>query len=144
MFKGNDYETNSELSTLIDIHKVDTIGQHIIVDYYACSILNEIDISQKKDQEELVGVLTDAISLSRSEVIEYLTFDFKGTGFSAVFLLAESHFSIHIWPDEKYVSLDMYSCGKTYPQRTISYLERYFRPSFKTETTLNRGTRHIS
>jgi len=119
----------------IDIHKIDTDGIHLMADFYDC---------ERIGGSELLYELKTAIALSGANVIDHLEYDFHGTGFSAVFLLAESHFSIHIWPDEKYVSLDMYSCGKTYPQRTISYLERYFRPSFKTETTLNRGTRHTT
>jgi len=119
----------------IDIHKIDTDGIHLMADFYDC---------ERIGGSELLSELKTAIALSGANVIDHLEYDFQGTGFSAVFLLAESHFSIHIWPDKMYVSLDMYSCGKTYPQRTISYLERYFRPSFKTETTLNRGTRHIS
>ena len=49
-------------------------------------------------------------------------------GVSGVAVLAESHISIHSWPERGYAALDVFMCGDSEPERAIPVLERAFRP----------------
>ena len=50
-------------------------------------------------------------------------------GVSGVAVLAESHISIHSWPECGYAALDVFMCGHADPHRAIDVLKRKFRPS---------------
>ena len=43
-------------------------------------------------------------------------------------VLAESHISIHSWPEFGYADLDVFMCGQTNPRRTIDVLKEAFSP----------------
>ena len=47
---------------------------------------------------------------------------------AGVALLAESHISIHTWPETGYIALDIFMCGRCDPQPAVPVLERRFRP----------------
>ena len=51
------------------------------------------------------------------------TFDFQEGGVSGFVLLAESHISIHTWPEHHYAAIDIYTCGRhTMPEKACSFL----------------------
>ncbi len=49
-------------------------------------------------------------------------------GVSGVAVLAESHISIHTWPERDYAALDVFMCGDSQPEKAIPVLERAFEP----------------
>ena len=50
-------------------------------------------------------------------------------GISGVAVLAESHISVHTWPEKDYAAFDVFMCGDSNPHRAVEILGRYFRPS---------------
>ena len=54
---------------------------------------------------------------------------FNPQGVSGVVVLAESHISIHTWPETGYVALDIFMCGSCNPYDSIPLLKEYFKPS---------------
>jgi S-adenosylmethionine decarboxylase len=53
--------------------------------------------------------------------------EFSSCGMSGVFVLAESHLSFHTWPEENYVSVDLYVCGsKTKHSKFLKELSEKF------------------
>jgi len=50
----------------------------------------------------------------------------EGSGVTGVVLLAESHISIHTWPELKYAAVDIFMCGACDPQRAIPVLGEHF------------------
>jgi S-adenosylmethionine decarboxylase len=56
-----------------------------------------------------------------------------------VAVLAESHISIHTWPERGYAALDVFMCGNAKPERCIAVLKRAFRPSEVRLKELLRG-----
>ena len=49
-------------------------------------------------------------------------------GVSGVAVLAESHISIHTWPEHRYAAVDVFMCGKARPQVCIDVMREAFEP----------------
>ncbi len=50
------------------------------------------------------------------------------TGVTGVVLLAESHVTIHTWPERRFAAIDLFLCGDTRPDRALARIEREFAP----------------
>ena len=62
---------------------------------------------------------------------------FQPQGVSGVVVLAESHISIHTWPEKGVATLDIFMCGKADPKIAALYLSQHFLPlGFEAETVL--------
>ncbi len=83
-------------------HVVEQEGLHILSNFTSSQALLLI-----KCQSFRTFINEQIISLSLSKVGEAYH-DFEGGGFTGVICLAESHLSIHTWPDRQYVTFDIY------------------------------------
>ncbi|WP_338769055.1 adenosylmethionine decarboxylase [Massilia sp. METH4] len=52
-----------------------------------------------------------------------------GLGVTGVVLLAESHMSIHTWPEQAFAAIDIFMCGSTAPQRALDVLRDALAPA---------------
>ncbi len=52
----------------------------------------------------------------------------NGYGFTGVVSLAESHMSIHTWPERDFVALDIFMCGECDPKKAFEYIESHLQP----------------
>ena len=82
-------------------------GRHLILDLYNCDpeILN--------DYEGLEQIMLAGLSLSKATVLRVIGEHFEPQGVTLLALLAESHCSIHTWPEIGYAAVDLYTCGDT-------------------------------
>lgn len=80
-----------------------TTGKHIIADVW----LNEY----MHTAENIVAYAECALTESKMNILGQSTHDFGDGAFTGVWLLSESHFSIHTFPERNYVSIDCYTCG---------------------------------
>jgi len=82
-------------------------GRHLILDLYKCDqeILN--------DYEELQRLLEASLVMAKANVLRIFGEKFKPQGVTLLALLAESHASIHTWPEIGYCAIDLYTCGDT-------------------------------
>ena len=63
-----------------------------------------------------------------------------GHGYTGVVVLAESHISVHTWPEKGYAGLDVFMCGDCDPRNCQAIIETFYR-ALKTDATyLERGT----
>lgn len=98
-----------------------TVGTHCILELYDCppSLLDDV----KFVRNALVEAADEGLSL----LLKHVTHRFHPQGVTAVGLLAESHISIHTWPEHGYAGADMFTCGNTAdPERACMYLVRAF------------------
>ncbi|TIV59233.1 adenosylmethionine decarboxylase [Mesorhizobium sp.] len=63
---------------------------------------------------------------------------FSPEGVTGVLVLAESHISIHTWPEHSYAALDVFMCGRARPKEAIAVLQE-FKPTHVVEYLLARG-----
>jgi len=81
------------------------LGRHLILELYGCP-------SHCLDDLDLVGrVLTEAVEDSGATLIKPFFHQFSPQGVSGVVVIAESHFSVHTWPEYGYAAVDMFTCG---------------------------------
>jgi S-adenosylmethionine decarboxylase proenzyme len=84
-------------------------GMHIIGDLFNCDFN-----SLTKDQTELKKTISSCILKNGlKELGSFYHFFDSNVSFTAVISLAESHISVHTWPEDEYVSLDVYVCNHT-------------------------------
>jgi S-adenosylmethionine decarboxylase len=96
-------------------------GVHLIVDLHGASGLDDIDLIET--------TLRHCVEAARATLLHIHLHHFQPNGVSGVAVLAESHISIHTWPDARYAALDVFMCGKASPDACIPVL----RDAFKAE-----------
>lgn len=60
-------------------------------------------------------------------------------GVTGVVLLAESHITIHTWPDQGFAAIDLFLCGETRPALALARIERELAPSRIVTVKQTRG-----
>ena len=84
---------------------VPDMGYHLILDFTG---VETIDLD---NYPELDAFLTNAIIESKATIEGKQMKKFEPQGLSILYLLSESHFSIHTWPETKSCAIDFYHCG---------------------------------
>lgn len=62
-----------------------------------------------------------------------------GLGVTGVVLLAESHISIHTWPESGFAAADIFMCGNARPQLALDVIEEALQPECAEVRTVERG-----
>ncbi|MFB4166687.1 adenosylmethionine decarboxylase [Virgibacillus sp. JSM 102003] len=96
---------------------MDTMGRHVIAELWDCNI----DILNNMDQIEKIFV--DAALKAGAEVREVAFHKFAPHGVSGVVIIAESHLTVHSFPEHGYASIDVYTCSNTIdPNVAVDYI----------------------
>ncbi len=85
--------------------KMNSLGRHLLVEYYHCSpeVLNNVEVI--KDSMEY------AAEKSGATVVKSTFHHFSPHGVSGVVVIAESHLAIHTWPEYGFAAVDLFTCG---------------------------------
>jgi S-adenosylmethionine decarboxylase len=97
-------------------------GKHLLIDLWGASHIDDIkyiNTTLKKIINECHATLLH-IHLHRFT---------ENGGVSGVALLAESHISIHTWPERDYAALDVFMCGEVSPAAAVPILRQAFQPT---------------
>ena len=107
------------------------LGTHLI---FARELEHGIDV-------ETVGtILVAAAKEANAEVLQTAFHRFTPQGVSGVVVIAESHLSIHTWPEYGYAAMDIYTCGeKTDPWKACRYAAGAFHAKQMLTTEVRRG-----
>jgi S-adenosylmethionine decarboxylase len=81
------------------------LGRHALADIYGCNNALLDDIDKIKD------ILISSCKEANLTVVETTFHKFKPIGISGVIVLAESHITIHTWPEYNFVAIDAFTCG---------------------------------
>tara|TARA_B100000073_G_scaffold253124_1_gene213185 strand:- start:449 stop:784 length:336 start_codon:yes stop_codon:yes gene_type:complete len=75
------------------------------------------------DEAHIRNVLSFAAAISNSTLLDVSSHKFHPHGVTAIALLAESHISIHTWPENGMAVCDVFTCGdKTEPRAAATYM----------------------
>ena len=111
-------------------------GKHIILDLWEPLFDNKIKTLKK--------TIERAVNISKANMLHLHLHRFgKEQGISGVAVLAESHLSVHTWPERNYIAFDMFMCGDTNPELASKYLVNTFRPKNKNIKVIKRGVTSI-
>jgi S-adenosylmethionine decarboxylase len=91
------------------------LGTHLLLELKECNskVLNDI----KKVQDILVGAAKEA----KATIIETSFHKFSPFGISGMVVIAESHISIHTWPEYGYAAIDIFTCGDVLKPETAAH-----------------------
>jgi S-adenosylmethionine decarboxylase len=93
-------------------------GVHLIVDLHGAKRLNDI--------EHIEATLRRCVEAAKATLLHIHLHHFQPSGVSGVAVLAESHISIHTWPEAGYAALDVFMCGSADPDKCIPVLREAF------------------
>ena len=95
------------------------IGQHLLIECRG----RYADL----DAEQLLGLMTDA-ALAGSATVLFQHFHQFGDqgGVTGVLILAESHITVHTWPEHHYAAFDVFMCGKARPEAAAEVIRARF------------------
>jgi S-adenosylmethionine decarboxylase len=112
-----------------------TSGKHWIVEFYGARALS--------DERGIRRALRNAAKVSGATLLKIQLHHFgAGGGVTGVALLAESHISIHTWPEGAYAAIDIFMCGdKCSPRAALESLRDALTP---TRTKVRRLVRRMS
>ncbi|MBU2547241.1 MAG: adenosylmethionine decarboxylase [Proteobacteria bacterium] len=82
-----------------------SLGKHLIVEFHGCSA------DRLNDKAGLETSILEAVRLSGATIIQPFFHQFSPHGISGIVVIAESHFSVHTWPEYGYCALDIFTCG---------------------------------
>ena len=96
-------------------------GTHLIVDLRGARRLDDVPFIER--------ALIEAVEAANATLLHIHLHHFTPNGgVSGVAVLAESHISIHTWPERGFAALDIFMCGGADPHKAIPVLERAFKP----------------
>ena len=89
---------------------MNTFGRHLLVEYFGC---NRQRLDDKRFIEDL---MSQAAYAANATPLQHIFHRFSPHGVTGLIVIAESHLSIHTWPEEGYASMDFYTCGTCTPE----------------------------
>ncbi len=110
-------------------------GKHLILDFWGGRELDNPVLMENtlKTCVEKAGATLLHIHLHRFS---------PGGGLSGVAVLAESHISVHTWPENGFAAFDIFMCGDTRPEIAVEELKKAFAPENVSIVEHLRGATH--
>lgn len=98
------------------------MGHHVLVSLYgiAFKLLNDID--------GIRAAFEDAVDACNATVLNRFSHQFHPQGVTVVYALAESHLSIHTFPESGCCAIDVYTCGEMDSMKGMRVLIEHFNP----------------
>lgn len=100
---------------------MNSLGTHLLLELKKCrkNILDNLDFIET--------AMLDAANEAKATIIEHKFHEFNPFGISGMVIIAESHLSIHTWPEYDYAAVDIFTCGDLIkPQEAAEFLIERF------------------
>jgi S-adenosylmethionine decarboxylase len=109
-------------------------GQHLLAD------LHGIDPARLRSAADIDTMLRAAAVAAGATILHSHFHSFgDGQGITGVVLLAESHISIHTWPEYGFAAADIFMCGASRPQLALDLIQRALEPAKADIQAIERG-----
>ena len=118
---------------VVRMYKLRPLGRHILVEYYNC------DSESLKDPAFIEREMKQAALAAKATIVTSDFHHFNPWGVSGAVIIAESHLTIHTWPEYGFASADFFTCGDIDPWKSFEYLEKALKAEFSESVELLRG-----
>jgi S-adenosylmethionine decarboxylase len=109
-------------------------GQHVLAE------LEGVDPELLDDEQFLQETLHSVLSRSQATVCDMMTKRFEPQGVTVLALLSESHASLHTYPEDGSIFIDVFTCGNTArPELAVQLLTEALCPASVNTQTIRRG-----
>ena len=113
---------------------MNALGRHILAEYYSC------DINALDNTTFLENGMRDAVVASGATIIDTKFHQFSPYGVSGVIVIAESHMTIHTWPEYGYAAIDFFTCGdRVDPWKAFDHMKHILKPENYSTREIQRG-----
>lgn len=113
---------------------MEIMGRQIIAELWDCNI------DRLKDMAFLERVFVEAAEKAGAEVREVAFHQFSPHGVSGVVIIAESHLTVHSFPEHGYASIDVYTCGtKVNPEIAVAHISESLEAKISEKMEIPRG-----
>lgn len=110
------------------------VGSQVVLDLYECETGYLDDLAWVKN------TLVTAARVAGATIVETCFHQFAPWGISGVVVISESHLAIHIWPENRYAAIDVFTCGEDVQMDVaIAFLTRQFRSGRPIQRRFTRG-----
>src|SRR6266571_3914601 len=114
--------------------RLNALGRHLLLELFDC------DLDAINNVESVKGALIEAATRAHATIVDVVFHEFNPFGVSGVGVIAESHLSIHTWPEYRYAAVDIFSCGDIpQPESAASYLVEQFASERTSIVEMQRG-----
>jgi len=108
------------------------LGRHFLIELWGADNLDRPDIGEE--------ALVECVRATGGTLLDTRFVPFPNGGYSGVCIIAESHVTIHTWPEYNYAAIDMFTCGPTMDfDAGIEMLRKYFAPKQVQIAEVRRG-----
>ena len=117
---------------LIERHGACFAGLHLILDFWDAKHLDNLD--------RMASALRECVARCQATLLHIHLHHFSPSGgISGVAVLAESHISVHTWPERRFAAFDIFMCGQARAEEAVPVLRRVFAPQRVEMTEIRRG-----
>lgn len=110
------------------------LGTHILLELSQCP---QTLLTAKEHLEE---TLVESATQAGATVVKSVFHQFSPHGLSGVVVIAESHITVHTWPEHSYAAIDIFTCGDPdIAQRIQDNITQRFHPATTSSQTIARG-----
>jgi S-adenosylmethionine decarboxylase proenzyme len=113
---------------------LNALGKHLLIELYDCSpgALDSL--------ETVSATMVEAANSVSATIINVAEHKFQPLGVSVVVMIAESHLSIHTWPEHGYAAVDLFTCSDTMsPSVVVDLIREAFGSKRVTTMEVHRG-----
>jgi S-adenosylmethionine decarboxylase len=119
----------------LEVGKLEALGKHVILELHDC------DRKCISNCEFLRATLLEACRRAGATILGNSFHVFSPyDGVSGVIIIAESHLSIHTWPEYSYAAVDIFACGNSlHPERAVEFMVKELKAGNHSMIELERG-----
>jgi len=111
-------------------------GSQVVLDLYDC------ETPHLDDLPWVEATLMEAARVAGATIVQTVFHKFAPWGISGVVVISESHLAIHIWPENRYAAVDIFTCGESVRLDVASaFLKRAFVAGSAVKRSFTRGDR---
>ena len=110
-------------------------GVHLLIDLHGASHLSDFRPTSK-------NTMRRCVEAAKATLLHIHLHRFEPDGVSGVAVLAESHISVHTWPESRFAAFDVFMCGNTQPEVCIEIMREAFEAERADVQEILRGEVH--